>query len=146
MGSARFAATVQGDTIGPTSRTFQPGDRMRTLRPLLAIGLALVLVSVTYAQGKTKDLIVGKWEMSEKKDGKELKVTMDFAKDGKVKVGVSIDNMAAFNLDGTYEVPDDETVALTFMGKTDKAKVKINDKEMSITGGDGKTNKLTRVK
>jgi uncharacterized protein (TIGR03066 family) len=119
---------------------------MRTLRPVLAVVLALTLVGFVSAQGKSKELIVGKWEYTEKKDGKENKITMDFAKDGKLKVAFAIDGMQLFNIDGTYAVPDDKTLEVTFMGKTEKSKIEVSEKELSITGQDGKNFKMTRAK
>ncbi len=116
---------------------------MRTVRPLLAVGLALALVGFACAEAKPQEAIVGKWEPQD--PNAKGKATIEFFKDGKMKA-VFGDNM----IDGTYKFLADDMLELklTFMGetKTDKVKVKVGEKEMEFTPSNGKTEKFTRLK
>jgi uncharacterized protein (TIGR03066 family) len=118
---------------------------MRTLRPLLTVGLVLALVGVTFAQPKPQELILGKWQATEKQDGKEVKLTLDFAKDGKLSARIEFEG-AAFNVNGTYKVIDPDNLEVTVDGNTQKSKMKVSDKELTTTDPQGKSTKFTRVK
>jgi uncharacterized protein (TIGR03066 family) len=116
---------------------------MRTLRPLLAVCLALVLVGIGYAQPKASEAIVGKWEPQD--PNAKGKATLEFLKDGKMKIA-----FGDIMIDGTYKFVSDDTmeVKMTFGGetKTEKIKVKVSDKEMEFTPSNGKTEKFSRLK
>jgi uncharacterized protein (TIGR03066 family) len=115
------------------------------MRPLLAIGLALALVGVTYAQPKPQELILGKWRATEKQDGKELKITLEFLKDGKMSAKIEFEG-ASFGVNGTYKVIDAENLEVTVEGNTQKSKMKLTEKELTTTDPQGKTTKFTKLK
>jgi uncharacterized protein (TIGR03066 family) len=118
---------------------------MCILRPLLAVVLTLAVTGVVAAQPKPAELIVGKWQIIEKKDGMEVKITMDFLKDGKLNANVTLDGKELINVSGTYKVLENDTLEITF-DMSQKSKFKVNDKELIITEASGKESKLTRVK
>ena len=93
---------------------------MTTHRSLTALCVLLCVAAWAplFAGDKPKDLIVGKWEPAEKK---EMGATLEFLKDGKLKVSVG-----TINVDGTYKFVDDTNVEveMTFMGQTQKEKLK----------------------
>src|SRR5947207_15623009 len=101
---------------------------MRTMRPLLAVGLALALAGFACADAKPQEAIVGKWEPQEAKG----KATIEFFKGGKLKVtdGEKV-------IEGTYKFVSEDTVEVTLTfgtdTKTEKLKVKVGDKEMEAT-------------
>jgi uncharacterized protein (TIGR03066 family) len=116
---------------------------MRTIRPLLAVGLALTLAGFACADPKPQEAIVGKWEPQDEKA--KGKATIEFIKGGKLKV-----TRGEMVIEGTYKFVSEDTVEvmLTFGTdtKTEKLKVKVGDKEMETTDAGGKTEKFTRLK
>jgi len=102
-----------------------------------------------------EDLIIGKWEATKKEGDVEMKMTVEFMKDGKLKMGIVAGpvNMA---VDGTYKWADKDTLETTMkdptgkgkMEKTEKVKVlKLDDKELELKGEtDKEPQKFTRVK
>src|SRR5690349_3411376 len=114
---------------------------MRTLRPLLAVGLTLALACLARADPKPQEAIIGKWEPQEGKG----KVTIEFLKGGKLKVTHGTEM-----IEGTYKFVSDDTVEVTLTigtdTKTEKLKVKVGDKDMETTDAGGKTEKFTRLK
>jgi uncharacterized protein (TIGR03066 family) len=117
---------------------------MRTLR-WVALG-CLVLVIAGCGSGKNQDLIVGKWEAKQSVGGKEITLTTEFAKDGKMKVG-----MGPITMEGKYKFVDDNNieVEMEMMGqkKTEKNKIETLTKEkMVLVDPQGKKQEFTRAK
>ena len=122
---------------------------MRTLRPLLAVGLVLLLAGVTLAQPKPQEAILGKWQTTEKVGDAEAKILLEFAKEGKLKVSFEINAggmVTAQSEQGTYKWAGDDAIEVTTKEKTTKLKVKVSDKELMINDEKGKEMKFTRVK
>ena len=78
-----------------------------------AVGCLVVLLAAGFMradegekQGKAKDLIVGKWAPS---DEKQKGVTIEFGKDGSVKINVKIGQRSQ-TLEGTYKLTDDNNL------------------------------------
>jgi len=123
---------------------------MRSARPLLVFALALCLGGVAAAQVKPQEAILGKWEMVRKDGEKELKVTLEFLRDGKttclIQERQSGKETGSKTEEGTYRWLDDETLEVT-VNKTDseKAKVKVTDKELTITPTSGQALRFARV-
>jgi len=108
---------------------------MRLLRFSL---VACLVLFVTACGSKPADLIVGKWEGGEG----DKKGTMEFTKDGKVKV-----SMGPMSLEGTYKFVSDDTMEVTMMGQTAKVKVKVTKDELEMTTeGKTDTEKFKRAK
>jgi len=118
---------------------------MRTVRPLLAVGLFLALAGFTAAQGDAEKAIVGKWQATKKAGDKEIKLALEFTKEGKLTMSSDI-----FALSGTYRFLDAETLEVTFkVGEKDmtqKSRVKVAGDELTVTNPDGEVTRLTRVK
>jgi uncharacterized protein (TIGR03066 family) len=99
---------------------------------------------------KNSELIVGKWSP----DGPAAKgVTIEFTKDGKVKISIDAGGKA-IAISGTYKFPDDKTIEMTMedpFGKGEKKSQKITVKsisgtEMVIVNPEGKEEKMKAVK
>jgi uncharacterized protein (TIGR03066 family) len=108
----------------PTQRI--PGDVMPALRPVLTVGLALLLVGVAGAQPKTKDAILGKWVLSEKPRSEmeskaDIKFTLEFMPDGKYTGSVTFaigGESKTESFEGTYRIlTDDKTIETTTKNK-----------------------------
>jgi len=123
---------------------FQKGVIMTAIRTMLAVGVVLCIAVGTplVAADKPKDLIVGKWEPTEKKDQTPV---IEFTKDGKVKISIQ-----QLKIEGTYKFLDDNNmeVETTFMGQTkkEKMKVEVTKDELTTTDPKGEIEKFKRVK
>jgi len=110
-------------------------------------GIVVVLLTAgnLLAQDKPKDLIVGKWQAKEKVGDKEIVATIEFNKDGTMKVTAE-----GFNFEGKYKLVDDETLEteVTIAGQTkkDTDKIKITKDKITLTDKNGKKTELTRAK
>jgi uncharacterized protein (TIGR03066 family) len=87
-----------------------------------------------------KEKIIGKWERTEKNPmtDKDVKVNIEFTKDGKVKVGGEGTDKT---LDGTYKWADNDHIEITMKNPlTDKDDTKkytvkkVDDKELVLNG------------
>jgi uncharacterized protein (TIGR03066 family) len=98
------------------------------------------------AADKPKDLIMGKWEKEQDKQ----KVTLEFAKDGILKVHLAGNDGTNIDVNGKYTFVDDDNmeVEVTYMGETKKEKVKVavTKEELTTTDGSGKKETFKRVK
>jgi uncharacterized protein (TIGR03066 family) len=121
----------------------------------------LLVVSTALAQPapkdqpSPKDLILGQWAMSEKKDGAEIKAAFTFTKDKAVatlsfKMG---DNKPdEITIDARYVWVADDTIEMTARppgakeDQTEKVKIKVSDKELIMSGKDGKALTFNRPK
>ena len=119
---------------------------MTASRSLFAVCLILRVAvgAPLLAADKPKDLIVGKWEPVEKKD---QGLTIEFLKDGKVKITFP---QANINLDGTYKFLDDSNIEIEFkvMDKVqmEKLKVEVTQDALTTTDSMNKVEKFKRVK
>src|SRR5262245_260827 len=119
---------------------------MQVVRGVL-VGLTLLaIVTLGKAGGTTKpkDLIIGKWKAAEKKGEVEIMATVEFAKDGGLKMKIG-----ELAIDGKYKFIDDNNfeITLEFGGKKAIEKVKIESitkDKMVTTDKNGKT-EFTRI-
>jgi len=117
---------------------------MTAVRSLLAVCLILCVAmsAPLVAADKAKDLIIGKWEPA----GNQGQVpTIEFTKDGKLKITIQ-----QMTIEGTYKFLDDNNVEveISFMGQTQKEKMKVEctKDEMTTTDSKNKAEKFKRVK
>jgi uncharacterized protein (TIGR03066 family) len=94
-----------------------------------------------------KEKIVGTWEVAKSKPP----TTIEFTKEGKLKISVKLPNMPPVTLEGTYEVKGDTvTVAVkTPDGKEMKDSltiVKLTATEMTTTDSKGKKDEYAKKK
>ena len=105
-----------------------------------------LLVNVSGCGSSPKDMIIGKWEGSQKGlDDKDVAMTVEFMKDGKMKTSTG-----PLSIEGTYKFTDNDTIEMTmeFLGqkKTLKGKVKVTKDELEVPDEGDKTLKLKRAK
>jgi uncharacterized protein (TIGR03066 family) len=115
---------------------------------MLSTCAALLLLAGStplFAADKPKDLILGKWEMSRDKQ----KISLEFAKDGILKVRLTNDDKNT-DVEGKYKFVDDDNmeVELVYMGDTKKEKLKVvvTKEELTTTDGAGKKETFKRTK
>ena len=118
------------------------------------IRLLAVCVALSFVAGPTmggdakkadpKELIVGKWELKKEFDGKEFKATLEFLKNGKMKL-----SFFDQTLEGEYKIDGDNLITKVTFGeesKEDSAKFKVTDKLLTIENAKtGMPLELTRV-
>lgn len=118
---------------------------MQAVRMALASCVVLFFLTPAFTQDKAADLLVGKWEAKEKVGDQEVTGTIEFAKDGKLKI-----SFGGFNIDGTYKLMGETEieVTMTFMGetRTEKSEIKVEKEALEIKSKTGKLTKFTRVK
>ena len=121
---------------------------MNAIRSLLVVTVVLVagIGLPAVAADKPKDVIVGKWEPV---DDKSDSATIEFLKDGRLKITAILGTMK-LSYDGTYKFVDDNNIETepTFQGKTtkDKLKVEVTKDTLTTTDSTGRADKLRRVK
>src|SRR5437773_161689 len=105
---------------------------MRTWTIGLVVVVLLIALAPIAAADKPQDLIIGKWQM----DANKATITVDFEKDGKVKVSIK-EGANETKGSGTYKFINDETmeVMLDIDGekKNEKLKVKVTKDELITT-------------
>jgi len=118
---------------------------MRALETIV-LGCGFLLVGPALAQEQdVKKQIVGTWETSQKVDNKDIKVVVDFSRDGKLVVTVR-----DVSLSGTYQVKDDGKVEVTLSLKERSSKGTYEVKATADTldlkdTKDGRVDKFKRV-
>jgi len=123
---------------------------------VVALAFAFCLSAAARAEDKkdekkgAKELIIGKWEHTKKEGDLEAKITMEFAKDGKLTIGIAAGDLA-FSFKGKYKWADKENLEITIEDpkskeeKTEKVKVlKISEKELEIEGKMGDKKEVTK--
>jgi uncharacterized protein (TIGR03066 family) len=128
---------------------------MKPLQLLLTAGLVLGLAAAGRAEEKkddkaNKDKIVGTWvlEKPEKPKGLPVGSTIEFTKDGKMKVSAKVEGKD-INIEGTYSV-DGDKLKTTGQGPDGKEQTdtdtitKLTDKELVIK--DSKSDELLTFK
>jgi len=125
-----------------------------------ALSFALCLAAAAYADDKDKDKkddkkdpkeqILGKWEHTKKEGDLEAKITLEFAKDGKMNIGIKAGELG-FSFKGKYKWADKDNIEITLEDpkskeeKTEKVKVlKLSDKELEIEGKMGDKKEVTK--
>lgn len=133
---------------------------MRSYRTVLTALLTLAFFTPAVFPNDSKDSksadrtenkakIVGKWEPAKGTDLPEgAEVTIEFTKDGKVKVAFTLKGKTT-NLDGTYKVTGDQlVVTMQDPGGTERKETntitKLTAKELETKDEKGKTEKFTR--
>jgi uncharacterized protein (TIGR03066 family) len=127
-------------------------NAMKAIAWLVMATVATVLVTGTAVAADNKELILGKWSPEEAK-GKGFDITIEFAKDGVLKMSFNA-NGKNFDLSGKYKFTDDKTVEVTVSApfakeesKSEKMVIKsISGDDMVITDKDGKDQKFKKVK
>jgi len=111
---------------------------------VLAVVAAVLIAGAAPADDKTKKLLIGKWAGTVKQDDNDVKVVVEFTKDGKL-----IRTMGGKTTKGTYKVVDDSNIEVTLKegdeDKTHKVKIKVDKDDLEAKVGD-MTIKLKRVK
>ncbi len=82
---------------------------MKVVIALTAAWLVLFSTSIFAVDKKAQDSLVGKWQSADEKD---KGVTVEFTKDGRVKVTFGADGLS-FIIEGIYKPIDDKTVEVT---------------------------------
>jgi uncharacterized protein (TIGR03066 family) len=121
---------------------------MRTWRLLAVAFLAVGLLGGVQADEKKADnktLIVGVWEVTKGTDGPPIGATLEFTKEGKVKMTAKRDGQEV-SKQGTYTVEGDK-VTVDGDGRKESATIKkLTEKELVLEIAPGKTVELTRKK
>ncbi len=97
--------------------------------------------------GSNKDKIIGVWEVAKSGSGAPAGATIEFTKDGKMKMTVSM-NGKEMSMEGTYSVEGDKLTATAGpKGEKDTATIKkLTDSELVIEDSKGKTDELKKKK
>jgi uncharacterized protein (TIGR03066 family) len=112
-----------------------------------ALALLALAPSALWAADTKKpaELIVGKWEGTRKIGDRDVKMTVQFKKDGMLEValGESV-------LKGTWKLLPDGMLQLSLTRGADtvtnKVKVAVSESELDLTDSAGKTDKFKRAK
>jgi uncharacterized protein (TIGR03066 family) len=121
---------------------------MRALRPVLVVGLALLLTGVAVAQPRPQEAILGKWEMTRKEGETDLKITLEFLRDGRTTMELEAKSgkeTSQKKEEGTYKWINDETIEVTIDKEAERARVKVTDRELTLTPKSGAAMKFTRI-
>lgn len=106
--------------------------RIRLLTMVALVAVPALIAAPASAAETAKDLIIGKWQPTEKGGEKAI---IEFTKDGKVKVVSD-----KLTLDGTYKFVKDDQIEVTMsvQGKdsTVKLTVKVTKDELTTTEED----------
>ena len=118
------------------------------MRTLLGIGLLVMMGAATAADDKIDaKKLVGKWEINDTKA--EVKGTVDFTKDGKLKYVVDVKGME-IKMDGTYKIDGNKIeIKVKFMDNEMTKNVtvkKLTDSELTVENETGEEKTLKRVK
>jgi uncharacterized protein (TIGR03066 family) len=115
---------------------------------LAAAGVLFFSLTLVGAAGTDNaKKIIGLWEVT-KGEGAPPGSTVEFSKDGKLKVHAKVGDKE-INIDGTYKVEGDKlTVTLTFEGKTimetNKIK-KLTEQQLIVEDEKGKVEEFKRI-
>src|SRR5262249_192821 len=117
---------------------------MNVVRGLI-LGCMVLALAGCGGGGGNRDLIIGKWKASEKKGGVELSATVEFSKEGRVKL-----DMGGISVTGKYKFIDDNTFEqeIEVLGKkvTEKVKIESLTKDKMVTiDKEGKKAELVRA-
>lgn len=124
---------------------------MKSLRILALCCCAVALVGDVRGDAKdeAQKALLGKWSMKQKMGDLEIDGLLEFTKDGKLAMKMKVKEME-LNFSGSYKVLSDTELEVTIsvggMTKMEKSKFKVEKDTLELTGKEGKTEKLTRVK
>jgi len=121
---------------------------MRTVRPLLAVGLLLALAGFALADAKedAEKNILGKWQATEEMGDVKAKIVLEFTDKGAVSVKIEAGGTTIGPINGKYKLLDAETIEVTVEGRAEKNKIKVGKDDLSLTDTSGKAMKFGRVK
>jgi uncharacterized protein (TIGR03066 family) len=100
---------------------------MNPVRTFLAVGALLLLFTPIFAQEKTADLLIGRWEGKGKEGDKEITLVLEFTKDNKMRM-----SWEGATAEGTYKLNSETEIEITvsYMGETTTGKSTVTvDKE-----------------
>jgi uncharacterized protein (TIGR03066 family) len=114
---------------------------------ILSPVLCLTLLAPAFAD-KPGDQLAGKWVTRDKLDDVGVGITLEFAKDGTLKVetraGTRTDKLA-----GKYKVADGGTIEIEIKRddkvQKDRYTFKVSDDKLTLTNAAGKSAEYTRV-
>jgi uncharacterized protein (TIGR03066 family) len=119
---------------------------MALLTPVLYAALLAPAVA-----DKPEELIVGKWTHTEKAGANEITVTLEFTKDSKLNMEMTLPNAKdPLKITGSYKVVDDKTLEITAKDpkgdeKTDKGGFEVTKDKLTLIDKTGKKTEFTRV-
>jgi len=118
---------------------------MRILGSAFAICLVLSLAG---CGGKSNaDKIVGTWEITKSESDAPKGATVEFTKDGKIKMTAKVEGHE-ISMEGTYKVDGDKLTTTMKMGnkeKTETAKIKsLDDSTLKIEDEKGKVDEFMK--
>jgi uncharacterized protein (TIGR03066 family) len=122
------------------------------MRVLLGCAVALVVCWNVSAQEKKDEKIdakklVGKWEPKEKSKGRSM--VLEYAKDGKLTLTVTIDGMET-KFEATYKLDGNKLTVTKKVGDKEQDQTrtitKLTDTELVTADDKGKENTFVRVK
>ena len=111
--------------------------------------LGLALIGTAGAPGDNAKKLVGTWEVVKSETGAPPSATVEFTKDGKLKLKAKLGDKELV-IDGTYKVKGDKLdVTLEFMGKSKSESStikKLTEKQLIVVDEMGKSDEFKRVK
>jgi len=126
------------------------------MKKLGIVALAACFALILSGCSGPKEKIIGKWEYSKKESGGEAKMTLDFQKDGKVKMNMLVTagetKIVEESGEGTYKWTDNEHIEITSKDKAGKEETtkfavkKVDDKELVLSGKMGASDKEEELK
>ncbi|MHB1422735.1 MAG: lipocalin family protein [Gemmataceae bacterium] len=130
------------------------------LTRLLCIGVILTgahdllsckTVSAAPAPKSNRTLLLGVWEVTKSEDGTPPTTTVEFTRDGKVKIATKVGD-ETLNLDGTYKLEDDK-VTVTIKDPKEGEEltdtltiIKLTEKVLITKDQKGKTDEFKKKK
>ncbi|MCI0457909.1 MAG: lipocalin family protein [Gemmataceae bacterium] len=120
------------------------------LSKLVLVGVCFLAVGLIATAGEdTAKKLVGTWKVTKSESGGPPGATIEFTKDGKVKLRAEVKGKV-FEASGTYKLKGESlTTTIEFGGKsmTETGKIKkITEKQLVIEDEKGKIDELERVK
>jgi uncharacterized protein (TIGR03066 family) len=105
-------------------------------------------VSAAPAPKSYRGLIIGVWEVTKSEDGTPPMTTLEFTKDGKLKVATKVGDQS-LNIDGTYKLEGDK-ITVTIQSPEEKELtdtltiIKLTDTELITKDQKGKTDEFKK--
>jgi uncharacterized protein (TIGR03066 family) len=119
------------------------------VRTLCLVAVAWVVLQAGDGT-RPQDLILGKWAGTDTAEGKEIKVTVEFAKDGAMKATIALAGKDIV-MNGKYRFLDDRNIEVRLnVGDkelTEKNKIEsISKEKLVLSDPEGKKIELKRIK
>jgi uncharacterized protein (TIGR03066 family) len=113
----------------------------------MSLMLCVALLGPALAD-KPVDPLVGKWVTQDKVDDMEVELTLEFVKDGAVKVEARVGKVTQ-KTTGKYKVLDADTVEMELKRddkvQKEKSKFKVDGDRLTLTDANGKSAEYRRV-